>query len=133
MKPTARQYAEALHVITQNQNAEETEKILAGFLARLRREKGMKKLPAIIRALGRLEEERSGVTRVRAIVARDWAGEQKIISEAAEKIFGSEKVKVGIAVKSDVLGGLLLRVENAVWDGTVRTRLNRLKQSLTEG
>lgn len=118
---------------THGKDAKETGSILKAFLVYLRRDKGMKKLPAIVRALGRLEAERRGITRVIAVVAREWKGGKRSIERAAEDIFGIEKADVNVEVRRDILGGISLKTDDAVWDATSKTRLGRLKRRLVNG
>lgn len=132
MRLSSRQYAQALLDATSGRTGRETADVVAAFLARLRREKGMRSLPAIVRALERLEEERSGITRVTAVVARGWKGDKSLISKVAGKVFGAGKTAVDVRVKPALLGGLLLRTEDTVWDATVRTRLDRLGRVLSK-
>lgn len=131
MKLSPQQYAQALHEVVQGKNHEEMTDIVMAFVARLRKQKQIKKADAIVRALARIEEQTSGVARVTAVVAREET-DKAVINQAVAEILKLSETETEVRVRPGVLGGLLLRTENSVWDATVRTKLNRMKRTLSK-
>lgn len=87
-------------------------------------------LPAIIDALVKraAEDRAEAVAEVRSIVPLD--DEQRArLAEALSQSTG-QKVAVKVIVDPDVLGGLVTQIGDTVIDGSVRTRLNQLKEAL---
>ena len=87
-------------------------------------------LPAVIDSLVRksAEAQKKAVAEVRSAIA--LSEEQRVrLAEAIEKATG-KSVEVKIVVDPSVLGGLVTTVGDTVIDGSVRTRLEQLKNAL---
>jgi F-type H+-transporting ATPase subunit delta len=89
-----------------------------------------RELPAIVnRLVERAAAERQReVAEVRAAVPLDDE-QRRRLSEALEKATG-KKVELKVLVDPSVLGGVVARVGDTVIDGTVRRRLDQLRESL---
>lgn len=87
-------------------------------------------LPAIIdRLVERSAEERSeAVAEVRSAVPLD-DDQRSRLAEAIGKATG-KKVSVKVVIDPSVLGGLVAQVGDTVIDGSVRRRLDQLKESV---
>lgn len=88
-----------------------------------------RELPAIIDSLVKMSAEESGkvVAEVRSAVELD-AGQRDRLADAVAKATGRQ-VEVKVVVDPSVLGGLVTTVGDTVIDGSVRTRLEQLKQT----
>ncbi len=73
-------------------------------------------------------ERRHAVAEVRSAVELD-DDQRKRLAEALSSSLGKD-VEVKVIVDPSVLGGLSARVDDTVIDGTVRHRLDRLRESL---
>lgn len=102
-------------------------KALASFIVGIGR---ASELPAIIdRFVALAAESRSReVAEVRSAVALD-DGQIARLAEALGRATG-KSVEVKVVVDPDVMGGLVARVGDTVIDGTVRHRLDQLKESI---
>jgi F-type H+-transporting ATPase subunit delta len=89
-----------------------------------------RELPEIVnRLVERAAAERQReVAEVRAAVPLDDE-QRRRLSEALEKATG-KKVELKVLVDPSVLGGVVARVGDTVIDGTVRRRLDQLRESL---
>ncbi len=87
-------------------------------------------LPKILEQLSSLAAEaRSAVVaEVRSAVPLD-AGQQEELARALSKATG-KKVEVKVIVDPSVIGGIVARVGDTVIDGTVRRRLEQLKEQV---
>lgn len=87
-------------------------------------------IPAVVdRAVAIGAESRSReVAEVRSAVALS-AGQVEQLTAALSKATGKQ-VEVKVVVDESVLGGLVARVGDTVIDGTVRHRLDQLKESI---
>lgn len=87
-------------------------------------------LPAIIdRLVERAAEERhEAVAEVRSSIPLD-DGQRQRLADALSRRTG-RKVAVKVIVDPDVLGGLVAQIGDTVIDGSIRTRLNQLKEAL---
>lgn len=74
------------------------------------------------------EERKEAVAEVRSAIPLD-ADQQRRLAEAIGKATG-KNVSVKVIVDPSVLGGVAVQVGDTVIDGTVRTRLNQLREAL---
>ena len=75
------------------------------------------------------EAQGQGVAEIRSAVPLNPQAEAKIVSRL-EAIAGY-KIKVKKEVDPALLGGVVLRVRNYVWDGSIKNKLNALKKELS--
>ncbi|HEX2038844.1 MAG TPA: ATP synthase F1 subunit delta [Acidimicrobiales bacterium] len=89
-----------------------------------------KDLPAIIdRLVERAAQERNeAVAEVRSAVPLD-EGQQQRLAAALGKATG-KNISVKVIVDPSILGGIVAQVGDTVIDGSVRTRLNQLREAL---
>jgi F-type H+-transporting ATPase subunit delta len=84
------------------------------------------------RALHELHEDRTRRMRVQIYSAIDLAADFQVrIKERLQAHFQLEPVLV-LHVDPDLLGGMKVRIGDTVYDSTVRTRLNNLRNQLIE-
>jgi F-type H+-transporting ATPase subunit delta len=90
-------------------------------------------LPLIEAAFGELWNARRGVVSAEAVGAVPLAeAETRALARALEKASGHE-VELRSRVDADVLGGILVRMGGRTYDGTVRSQLKALRESLAHG
>jgi F-type H+-transporting ATPase subunit delta len=67
---------------------------------------------------------------VRSAVALD----EQTLADIAERLKGQgvPKARFSTRVEPDLIGGLVLRIGDKLYDGSVRTRLRRLKHRLAQ-
>lgn len=81
-------------------------------------------------AYKQLMDEASGHVRATVTTAFELSAEQiEQISEALSKKM-NKKVDVDITVEPTLIGGLVAEVEGMIYDGSIKTQISRLKQSL---
>jgi F-type H+-transporting ATPase subunit delta len=86
-------------------------------------------LPAIIDRLVRMaaEERHEAVAEVRSAIPLD-EGQRQRLTEALSKRTGRQ-ISLKVIVDPSILGGLVAQVGDTVIDGSVRNRLNQLKET----
>lgn len=78
-------------------------------------------------------EDRSGSVVAEVTSARDLSGaQQNELKSNLEKITGKQ-VKLNFAIDPTIIGGVVTRVGSTVYDGSVKTQLENLKQELVNG
>ena len=88
-------------------------------------------LPLIAKAYVRQWNARKGIVEAEAVSARALdESEAKAVSAAAGRAAGGKQVELRRRVDPDLMGGLLLRMEGRVFDGSVRARLRALREQL---
>jgi F-type H+-transporting ATPase subunit delta len=87
-------------------------------------------LPLIAQGYGRLWNAQRGVVEAEAVSARELGeDEAKGVSAAAARATGKQ-VELKRRVDPALMGGLLLRMEGRIYDGSVRARLRALRARL---
>ncbi len=89
-------------------------------------------LPEITREYQRYQDEILGIVRV--TVETPQAVDPALIA-SVEKILGGKLKKKVIAhgeAKPEIIGGIVLKVDHVVYDGSIRTELERLKEKMLQ-
>ena len=77
--------------------------------------------------------ERLGIRHAEIVTARELSEqEQRSLVEGAAKLAGAE-VRATFKLDKDILGGTVVRIGSMVYDGSVRGRLERLREALVSG
>ena len=87
-------------------------------------------LPAIYAAYQRLEDSLAGRLRARLVTAQRLEDEEiAAIRKALEQRFQKEII-LDWSEDAEILGGVICKVDGMVFDGSVRTQLETLKESM---
>jgi F-type H+-transporting ATPase subunit delta len=90
-------------------------------------------LPAISRELDSMIEARANRVSAEVVSAKPLNSEQlQQITAALEKLAGGKKVDLQRREDPSLLGGVLAKVGDVVYDGTLRTQLTHLADELTK-
>lgn len=122
------------------------EKVLAGLIAKTKPSKTTANFLKVLLQNGRLGDlsdinerftsvldERGGLISAQIISARELpAGERSEFETNLEKITG-KKVTVNYTIDKDIIGGVVTRIGSTVYDGSVKTKLENLKEQLVNG
>jgi F-type H+-transporting ATPase subunit delta len=97
------------------------------------RRRRIEQLPRVAAEFIRLDERRQGITHATATSALPLTDlEVKALTARLEQMTGG-RVALETDVDEDLLGGLIVRVGDRLIDGSVRGRLERLRQQLVAG
>lgn len=86
---------------------------------------------AIVRAFDAIYDEALGILRVEAITARAMSEEQKNALSAKLAAKTHKTIVLKNTVNPEVLGGVLLRYGEVQLDGTLKSRLDTLSESIS--
>jgi F-type H+-transporting ATPase subunit delta len=90
-------------------------------------------LPQIEETYRRLADDLSGVLRARITSAVELdVAQQQAIGASLEKQTG-KKVALNVKVDPHLIGGVQAEIGGRLFDGSVRTQLQRIEESLTKG
>ena len=77
--------------------------------------------------------ERSGVTAAQVTSARELSeAERAELKQNLEKLTGKQ-IKLDFDINESIIGGIVTRVGSTVYDGSVKTQLENLKEQLVNG
>ena len=78
-------------------------------------------------------QERMGIRQAEIVTARELSEqEQRSLIEGAARLAGSQ-VRATFKLDKNILGGTVVRIGSTVYDGSVRGRLERLREALASG
>jgi F-type H+-transporting ATPase subunit delta len=90
-------------------------------------------LPRLAAEFQRLDNARQGITEATAISAAPLTQDEvRAVTERLEQMTGGQ-VELTVQVDPSLLGGLVVRVGDRMIDGSVRGRLERLRNQLVSG
>jgi F-type H+-transporting ATPase subunit delta len=97
------------------------------------RRRRIEQLPRVAAEFRRLDDQRNGLTHATATSALPLeADEIRAITARLEELTGG-KIALETAVDPSLLGGVVVRVGDRLLDGSVRGRLERLRNQLAAG
>lgn len=89
-------------------------------------------VPGIAAAFERLWRERQGIHPAEIVTARPAGGAERAAIERALAAAVHGQIEAEYRVDESLIGGFTARVGGAVYDGSVRGRLDRLRRALME-
>jgi F-type H+-transporting ATPase subunit delta len=78
-------------------------------------------------------EERSGVVSAEVISARNLPDTERTEFERTLEKLTNKDMRISFVVDPDIIGGVVTRVGSTVYDGSVRTKLENLREQLVNG
>jgi F-type H+-transporting ATPase subunit delta len=108
-------------------------KTTSNFLRVLLRNSRLTEIAAINDKFAAVLEERSGHVSAEVLSARELSADQKAeLRTNLEKLTGKQ-VQLNFAIDREIIGGVVTRVGSTVYDGSVRTQLENLREELVNG
>ncbi len=103
----------------------------ASFIELLIEAKRYALLEAVAHRVGELLDARLGIVRAEVVSARALSREQQTRTEAALAERYGGKVKASFSTDASLLGGLKIRCQGELIDGSLQGRLTKLQEELT--
>ena len=105
----------------------------ANFLQVLLRNHRLADLAEINHSFARVLDERAGLVLAHVTTARPVPAQAQEALRARLAQMTGRKVYLQFAVDEELIGGIVTRIGSTVYDGSVRTRLQRIKQQMAGG
>ena len=102
----------------------------ANFLRLLLKNQRFAQLPQINAKLGDIMDERAGVVSAEVISARPISEPVRHALEETLQQITKRRVRLNFATDETLLGGIVTRIGSTIYDGSVRSQLERLGQEL---
>ncbi len=117
-----------LETLIQKSNPSKT---TANFLRVLLRNNRLTEIDAINEKFDSVLAERSGIISASVISSRELSEAEKTDLRAnLAKLTGGNEIKVDYKIDKDIIGGAITRVGSTVYDGSVKTQLEILKDKM---
>lgn len=131
MKITARQYAQCLYELVSSESDDKVKEILPKFVVLLEKHRALNLAPNIISIFSEIWNKEHGEVMAELISARELKSEAKetVINYLKNKS-GATEVIFDEHVDKNILGGFILKYNNKIIDGSLKSSLEELKNSL---
>jgi F-type H+-transporting ATPase subunit delta len=81
----------------------------------------------------RILQEQQGIRPAEIVTARELSKEERDALAADVARLAGSKIEASFKIDKGILGGTVVRIGSTVYDGSVKGRLERLKESLMAG
>ena len=114
-------------------NTIKTSKLVDTFSRYLLAKRRIDILPDIERAFNLLLQEKLG--RIEANVTAAYELPNETVKKLVNAISGysGKEVQVNVAIDPSIIGGMVTRIGSTVIDGSIKTHLNKIRQSIIRG
>ncbi len=100
------------------------------FLRVLLRNQRFADLPQINTKLGEIMDERAGVVSAEVVSARPISEPVRNALEETLQQITNRRVRLNFATDETLLGGIVTRIGSTIYDGSIRSQLDRMRQEL---
>ncbi len=125
-KNTPKQYAVALHQITNGLSGKFLDEAIKEFVLLLAHDHKLKQSDAIINEFIHYSKKEEGITEIEITTTGNL--DEKTIKKIKSS-FG-DKVEATIKVDPNILGGIKIKTEDRILDASLKTQLLKLKESI---
>jgi len=78
-------------------------------------------------------QERMGIRQAEIVTARELSGKERDELVAGVGKLAGSRIQANFKLDSSIIGGTVVRIGSTVYDGSVRGRLERLREELLQG
>ncbi len=129
MKYSIQQYAQALYESLQDTAAKDYDKVIDNFIEVLKTNQDLPKYEQIIESYAQLDREQRGVTKASITTAQEIKID-KTIMDTLNDLAGI-KLEMQQSVDESLVGGVVVRIDDTLIDGSVKGQLKKLKKTLS--
>jgi len=125
-KRTNKQYAQILWEATKGVKEKDLEEVVKNFLLLLIKEQKFKQANKIINEFIGYAKKQDGIMEIEIITASEIT---KATLDNISKVFG-HKVEATAKIDKNILGGVIVKTEDKILDGSLKTQLRQLRTQL---
>ncbi|MEK7064876.1 MAG: ATP synthase F1 subunit delta [Patescibacteria group bacterium] len=125
-KTSNKQLAQALYEVTDGVKGEKLHKAIAEFAALLVRARKISRADNIISEFEKYSKKQAGIIEIEIQSARKL--DEKTLS-GIKRVFG-DNVEASESIDESLLGGVRVRTEDKILDGSLKTQLKNLRRDL---
>jgi F0F1-type ATP synthase delta subunit len=128
MKKTPKQYAVAFYQAAQGKKAKELDRVVLGFVKILQRDNKLGWKEKILAELTKYSQLKEGIKELEITSARELSGTS--VKEIKKKFGEEKKVLTKEKVSPEILGGIILKLDDKLWNFSLKKQLQTLKNQL---
>ena len=128
MKITAQQYAESLLSALESVKPSDHDRVIENFLKILSQNGDMALYEKVIKEFEILDKKKKGISEAEVIFSKEAENNSKILDEL-NRIVG-KKVEMKQKIDENIIGGIVVKVDDTLIDASLKTQLKTLNQQL---
>lgn len=130
MKLSARQYAQALYQAISEVGESDHDKVLDNFVSVLRSNRDLGMFDEVELEFRNFDREARGIKIAEVTTARELSSdeEKKLIDDLNKRVLGQVELKK--KVDKGLIGGIMVKIDDELIDGSVKKQLKELKSKL---
>lgn len=133
MKITINQYAQTLFDLTNGKGEAEVQKVVLNFFKVVKKNGQLKLMSKVMEAFSLIWNEKNKIIEAEIVTACELDLETKSkLEDQLKKKYGVENVIIKEKLDKSVLGGMVLRIKDEVFDYSIKGQLKKLKQELAK-
>lgn len=120
------QFAKALYEVTKDLPEAKVPEVIKQFFLVLQKNNKLNKVEYVIDEFVKYSKKQAGIKTVHVETAHP--ADQDLLHKI-KKIFGQD-AEISQTINKNLLGGIKIKVDDTIYDGSLQTQLSKLKQSL---
>ncbi len=133
MKISSKQYALSLYELTVDKNEADLLEVLKKFTNFVIKNNDYNRIDDIVKELSKIWDEKNGELSVNLTSAHKLENDTKnIISDYLKNKTNFSKINFIDTIRTDIIGGVILRYGDKIIDGSIKNNLNNLKNKINK-
>ncbi|GEM_PF-337619 len=133
MKATSEQYAKLLHEAFKTSSENERKALIKGIATLIKQNGATAKMADIEARYQIIKKRESG--KLEGVICSAWKLEEKELKEiqqaiAVKKDVSKKLINLKNEIDDNLKGGFIVKFENEIYDGSLDSRINRVKKAL---
>lgn len=133
MKITANQYAKSLYAATKEKSQKEINSVVANFVKILSKNRQVKLFSKIFKKFEEIWNQEKGIVEAEITSREELHTElRNKVSKYVKERYQAKEVILHNIIDEKIQGGIIIRVEDEILDGSVVRQLQELKNNLSK-
>lgn len=133
MKINSKKYALAFLAAIENKSKAEINKVMKDFVILLAKNNVLGQTDKILQEIVKILDERAGIISAQVTSARVLSSEmKKNIIEKIKDLTDKKEVVLETNIDIRLIGGLVMRYQDKVWDSSLKTKINNLRSKIAK-
>jgi F-type H+-transporting ATPase subunit delta len=131
MKISIKQYSQTLFDLTDGKSEQDVLVVIAKFAEQLQKDGQLKNAGKIMEKFSDLYNDANGIVSAEIVVSKKSENlDTKEIVEFIKKKYNAKEVEFKVVVDEKIQGGIIIRVNDEIMDGSIQKQLIKLKKVL---
>ena len=128
MNVSSKQYAESLYQAVRDKNNSQIKDAIKNFFSILIQNNDILKAEEIVKEFEKIWNTEQGIIEAKIVSAKELNKNiVKLLNNYITELSGAEKVILNQKINKNILGGVIIKYEDKILDGSLRAKLNELK------